>query len=123
MVNVFDVCEAIFLAIENPKSEGEAFNLGSDDVPTLREMVVALYEHAGKTPRFLSIRAGILRFIVKVLNFLHLSPIEPQHLEIALKDYTFDTTKAKNLLGWKPTRTDSESACDTYDWYVQSLGE
>jgi len=123
MVNVFDVCEAIFLSIENPESNGEVFNLGSDDVPTLREMIDTLYEYAGKTPKYLSLGAGTLRFIVKVLNFFHISPIEPQHLEIALKDYTFDTTKVKNKLGWNPTRTDSESACDTYDWYVKSLQE
>ncbi|MBN2157495.1 MAG: NAD(P)-dependent oxidoreductase [Candidatus Lokiarchaeota archaeon] len=121
MVNVFDVCEAIFLAIDNPKSNGEIFNLGSDNIPTLREMVVALYEYAGKTPKFFALGAGILRFIVKILSFLHISPIEPQHLEIALKDYTFDTTKIKKILDWKPTRTDSESACDTYDWYINSL--
>ncbi|MGV9198245.1 MAG: NAD-dependent epimerase/dehydratase family protein [Promethearchaeia archaeon] len=123
MVNVFDVCEAIFLAIENPDSKGEVFNLGSDDVPTLREMVTTLYEYAGKTPKFLSLNAGVLRALVKFLNFLHLSPIEPQHLEIALKDYIFDNRKAKKILGWQPTRTDEESACDTYDWYVQSISD
>ena len=123
MVNVFDVCEAIFLAIENPQSKGEVFNLGSDDVPTLREMVVGLYEYAGKTPKFFALRAGILRALVKFLHFLHVSPIEPQHLEIALKDYTFDNTRAKEILGWRPTRTDTESACDTYDWYVETLSE
>lgn len=123
MVNVFDVCEAILLAIENPKSKGEVFNLGSDNVPTLREMVTTLYEYAGKEPKFFSVRAGILRALVKILNFLHISPVEPQHLEIALKDYMFDTEKIKNILGWKPTRTDSESACGTYDWYIESIEE
>ena len=121
MVNVFDVCEAIFLAIENPASKGEIFNLGSDNVPILREMVITLYKHAEKKPKYLALGAGILRFIVKILDLLHISPIEPQHLEIALKDYTFDSTKIKTILGWQPTRTDSESACDTYDWYVNTL--
>ncbi|TFG17937.1 MAG: NAD(P)-dependent oxidoreductase, partial [Promethearchaeota archaeon] len=121
MVNVFDVCEAIFLAIKNPKSKGEIFNVASDDVPTLREMIVALYEYAGRDPKFFSASAGLLRFVVKILSAIHISPIEPQHLEIALKDYTFDSTKLKTTLGWQPTRTDSESACDTYDWYIDSL--
>lgn len=123
MVNVFDVCKAIFLAIETPNSKNEIFNLGSDNIPTLREMIVGLYEHAGKTPKFFALSARTLRIIVKILSFLHISPIEPQHLEIALKDYIFDATKAKKVLGWKPTRNDTESACDTYDWYVQSLNE
>ena len=74
MVNVFDVCEAIFIAIENPKSKGEAFNLGSDDVPTLREMVITLYEYAGQKPKFFALGAGTLRFIVKLLSALHISP-------------------------------------------------
>ncbi|MHA1719613.1 MAG: NAD-dependent epimerase/dehydratase family protein [Promethearchaeota archaeon] len=120
MVNVFDVCEAIFLAIDKPESQGAILNLGSDNIPTLREMLIGLYKYAGKKPKFLSLSAGLLRFIVHILSFLRISPIKPQHLEIALKDYTFDNSLAKKILGWYPTKNDIESACATYDWYVKS---
>jgi len=122
MVNVLDVCHAILLAIDNPEAaRGAVLNLGSDNVPTMRETAVALFEHAGKKPKFVNIGAGLARFIVKLLNPFHLSPVQPQHLEIALRDYMFDSTRAKDLLGWQPTKTDIESTNDTYDWYVNEV--
>ncbi|MEX2717338.1 MAG: NAD-dependent epimerase/dehydratase family protein [Candidatus Sigynarchaeota archaeon] len=121
MVNVVDVCTAILLAIDNPRSNGVIMNLGSDNVPTMREIIVALYEHAGKPVKITSFSPGVARLLVKLLHKLHLSPVEPQHLEIALRDYMFDTTLAKEILGWKPTKTDIESTIDTYDWYVNTL--
>ena len=79
MVDVDDVCQAFFLALETPGSKGTVMNLGSDNVPTLRAMAEALYKHAGKPPKFIIINASVARAIVAVLAALHISPIEPQH--------------------------------------------
>jgi nucleoside-diphosphate-sugar epimerase len=119
MVHVDDVSSAIFLALENQQSRGLVMNLGSDDVPTLKEMASALYRHAGKKARFINVNATLARVIVHALAKLHLSPLEPQHLEIALQDYVFDTARAKQLLGWRPTRNDIEAAIEAYDWHMQ----
>ncbi len=121
MVNVADVCSAFILALDNPKARGVVMNLGSDNVPTFHDMLVELYQHAGKEPKFINLKPGLARFLVKTLAVVHLSPVEPQHLEIALRDYVFDTTRAKEILGWVPTKTDTESVCDTYDWYVKEV--
>lgn len=122
MVNVFDVCDAILLALTTPAASGATLNVASDDVPPLREVVLALYERAGTKPKIRSLSPRWARFIVKVLSKIHLSPIEPQHLEIVLRDYVFDNRRAKEVLGWTPTKTDVESAVDTYDWYVAQNG-
>ncbi len=121
MVNVEDVCSAFLLAVDNSKARGAVMNLGSDNVPTFHDMIVALYKHAGKEPKFINLKPGLARFLVKTLAVIHLSPVEPQHLEIALRDYVFDTTRAKEILGWKPTKTDTDSVCDTYDWYIKEV--
>lgn len=121
MVNVKDVCRAFLLAIGNPKAHGSVMNLGSDNVPTFRELLVALFQHAGKVPKFINLNPSLARFLVKLLSIFHLSPVEPQHLEIALRDYVFDTTKAKELLGWTPSKSDIESIRDSYDWYVREV--
>jgi nucleoside-diphosphate-sugar epimerase len=122
MVNVLDVCSAIMLAIGNAEVNGMTFNLGSDDVPAMRDIAIALFKHAGKPVRLTNIPGGFARFIVKLLHPLHLSPVEPQHLEIALRDYIFDASLAKQKLGWIPTKTDVESAIDTYDWFMAENG-
>lgn len=119
MVDVRDVCSAMLLALENPRSKGEVMNLGSDNVPTLRQAAQAVYEHAGKEPRFVSVNATLARTVVKVLSTLHISPLEPQHLEIALKDYVFDNSRAKKILDWQPYKTDIESFIDAYDGYIK----
>lgn len=122
MVNVDDVSTALFLALEKPESKGRVFNLGSDNVPTLRAMVEALYRHANRKPKFIVINAGVARVAVRLLSALHISPLEPQHLEIALRDYIFDNTRAKEILGWRPTKDDIQSSIEAYDYLVkQSL--
>ncbi len=118
MVHVGDVSEAMLLALERPHARGAVLNVASDDVPTLRELALHLYEHAGTRPRFISIPAGVARLAVKGLSRLGISPLEPQHLEIALRDYVFDNSRAKEVLGWRPTRNDLESAVEAYDRYV-----
>jgi nucleoside-diphosphate-sugar epimerase len=118
MVDVRDVCQAMFLALECPESRGAVMNLGSDDVPTLREMTLALYRHAGHRPRLISVNATLARIAVKGLSAMRLSPLQPQHLEIALRDYVFDSGLARRVLQWRPSKTDIESAIDAYDWHV-----
>ncbi len=118
MVHVDDVARAILMALEKEESRGAVMNLGSDDVPTLRELVSALYRHAGKKEKFISVNAALARAAVKLLSRMGISPLEPQHLEIALRDYVFDNTRAKEVLGWRPTRDDVETAVETYDWFV-----
>ncbi len=123
MVDVDDVVCALFAALETPRSVGEVMNLGSDDVPTLRELTLALYAHAGKKPRLISVNAALARAAVKSLSALGLSPIEPQHLEIALRDYVFDNRHAKDVLGWRPTKNDVESATAAFDDHIGRLKE
>ena len=123
MVDVNDVSSAIFLALDNPRSKGVAMNLGSDNVPTLRAMAEALYKHAGKPPKFIIINASVARAIVTLLAALHISPIEPQHLEIALRDYVFDSSLAKKVLGWKPAKDDIQSSIAAYDYQLNKLSK
>jgi len=119
MVDVGDVVEAMFLALDRSGAKNAVMNLGSDDVPTMRRLVEALYEHAGRRPRFISVPAGPARAIARLLSLVGLSPVEPQHLEIALRDYVFDNSRAKELLGWRPKKSDIESAVAAYDYHVE----
>jgi nucleoside-diphosphate-sugar epimerase len=123
MVHVDDLVRAMFMALESPAADGLVCNIASDDVPTLLELTGALYAHAGTRPRFIRIPAGIARAAVKTLSLLGISPLEPQHLEIALRDYMFDNIRAKKVLGWRPLKNDIEAAVDAYDWFVKSAVE
>ncbi|MEW6526106.1 MAG: NAD(P)-dependent oxidoreductase [Spirochaetota bacterium] len=121
MVDVRDVAKAIVLSLQKITKGLLVANIASDNVPTIRQMVKALFAHAGKKEKILSVPAPVARSIVRILSFFGVSPLEPQHLEIALRDYVFDNTRAKQVLGWYPTKNDIESAIDTYEWFVKTM--
>lgn len=116
MVHVDDLVRAMMMALHVPSARGLVCNISSDNVPTLRELSEALYRHAGKKPKFVNVPAGVARFAVKTLSLLGISPLEPQHLEIALRDYMFDNTRAKRELGWYPQKDDIQATIDAYDF-------
>lgn len=120
MVDVRDVVHAIVLSLQKITQGLLIGNIASDNVPTIREMVKALFNYAGKKEKILSVPAPLARGIVKTLSVFGLSPLEPQHLEIALRDYVFDNSRAKKLLGWHPEKNDIESAIDAYEWFIQN---
>jgi len=120
MVDVRDVAQAIVLSLHKITKGVLVANISSDNVPTIRQMVTALFEHAGKKEKILSVPAPVARGIVNILSFFGVSPLEPQHLEIALRDYVFDNSRAKKALGWYPTKNDIESAIDAYEWFINN---
>lgn len=120
MVDVRDVAQAVLLSLKKITKGLLIANIASDNVPTLHQLVSALFAHAGKKEKIITVPAKLARSLVNGLSRINLSPLEPQHLEIALRDYVFDNTRAKKLLGWKPAKTDIESAIDAYEWFIKS---
>ncbi len=119
MVDAWDAAEAVRLALCSSRGDGEIFNLGSKNVPTLRETIEALYRKTGQKPRMLCIPEKPVRAVIKLWAKFGTPPISPQHLELAFHDSLFDIQKAALILGWEPTRTDLESHLETLDWYLR----
>ncbi|MDY6827321.1 MAG: NAD(P)-dependent oxidoreductase [Bacillota bacterium] len=121
MVDARDVAEAVCLTLKNSGVDGEVFNLGSKNVPTLRETIEALYRRTGQEPRLLCLPEGPVRVIINLWAKFGTPPINPQHLELAFKDSIFNIEKAVRILGWEPIRTDLESNLETLDWYIAEI--
>lgn len=102
LVHIEDVVSAYLLAAEHPAAVGEAFNLASKDVPAVREMVETVIARAGSASRVQPVPVWAARLAVLLLHPLGKSPLEPEHLPIAVADYLFDTRKAQQVLGWSP---------------------
>lgn len=122
MVDARDVARAVLLALENPRAVGQTFNLGSRDVPTLRETVNALFRKVGQEPHVLCLPERPLKLAVKLWSLVGKPPISPQHLELAFRDSLFDIGRARRVLGWEPTRTDLQSNLETLDWFLEEKG-
>lgn len=101
---VSDVVEACLRSLDVPEASGQAFNIGSNDVPTMRETAEGAMARVGSSSRLISVPKAVAVAAVKGLGLIGKAPLEPEHLAIVLSDYVFDTAKAERVLGWKPEK-------------------
>ncbi len=112
-------CANGLLCAEKYKKSGEVFNLGSENIPTVREEFQALVTHARSGSPIIPIPIMLARGIFKTLHWLHLSPLTPEHYYMLDKNSILDITKAKKLLKWKPKDNNTLMMQEAYDWYVK----
>jgi|TARA_Y100000310_G_scaffold82857_1_gene79463 dihydroflavonol-4-reductase len=121
LVSLSDTVDALLLA-EKYGKDGEAFNLGSDDIPTVKGEFKALIEYANSRSIILSIPSNLAKIIFKILYIIKVSPLAPEHYYMLDKNSILDNTKAKKILKWKPKKNNIKMMEETYDWYVKSKG-
>ncbi len=116
-----DLAQACIQSAESAHSG--IYHVGSDNVPTMYELYKGLMIYAGKKTKLWCIPEGPTVIALKILNALNLSPLGPYHYRMLAANFVFDTTKIKNDIGWRPTRTNTELLCDAYQFYVDHLDE
>lgn len=115
MVAASDVSAACLRALDVPEASGEAFNIGSDNVPTMREMAERIVAQVGSRSRLVNVPAWLVVAVVKALGPFGKAPLEPEHLPIALNDYVFDISKARRVLGWTPEKDNVQALTEAYE--------
>ena len=110
-----DLANACMLALQS--NHTGIYHIGSDDVPTMKEMYRDLMIFAGKKPRLWCVPEGPSVLAMKVLNKLNLSPLGPYHYRMIAANFVFDNSKLKRDLGWTPTKTNTQILCDAYKYY------
>jgi nucleoside-diphosphate-sugar epimerase len=122
MVSAWDVADACLLAGDRsetrPESRGAVLNLGSGDVPSVRDQVAALIAHAGTGSRIVPIPAAVVRNAGRALNLVKMSPIVPEHYLLADSNFILDIGAARRVLGWEPRYSNVQLLIDAYDWYL-----
>ncbi len=113
-VHVEDVVNACLIAADHPDAVGQAFHIGSAEVPPIRSMVEEVIHRVGSTSTVRSIPVPLARVVMALLCPLGKAPLEPEHLAIAVADYLFDIGKARQVLGWEPRWGNVEAVVDTY---------
>ena len=99
------------------------YHIGSDNVPTLRQVYSDLQVYAGKKPRLASVPQSLTTLGFSVLNALGLSPLSPYHYKMMSANLVSDTTRLKRDIGWQPTMSNSEIMCEAYQYYVDHLDD
>ena len=101
----------------------ETFNVGSDNVPSLRQCYEAVIAEAGSRSQVRSLPKAPALAAMRLAHLLRISPLGPYHYRMIAEDFTFDTTRIRKAMGWQPTVTNSEMLATAYRYYAENREE
>ena len=110
-----DLAAACILAQKHERTD--IFNVGSDNVKSLREVYEYVIRKAGSRSRTASLPKGPTLAAMRLSHILDVSPLGPYHYKMIAEDFLFDTSKIKSQLKWKPTATNEEMLHLAYEFY------
>jgi nucleoside-diphosphate-sugar epimerase len=124
MVHVNDLVAAFSLAATVKEAVGQIFIVAEDCPVQLNRLVeIVAEETGGSLPKFsaplLPVQAAavVVEGICKPLGLQ--PPLYPRRVDFFRTDYSFDTSKAKQVLGYKPQFDIRHGVRDTLKWYEQ----
>ena len=120
-ISVFD-CVGASLAAVDGGVPNAAYNLGSLDPPTVRELLTGLIQAAGSRSFVLPTPAGLVKRALAGLDLLGLPLMDPEQYLIADETCVVDVSKAERELGWRPRYRDDEMLLAAYREYKRPPG-
>jgi len=101
---VDDVCDALLLSAVSDKSNGQIYNLGSNEIISLKDLTEILIDVSG-TGEY------------ELIDW----PDEKKKIDIG--DYYGDFSKIRNELGWEPKTNLRDGLKETVEYYKQNINE
>lgn len=99
------------------------FNVGSDNVQSIRDTYQYVIDKAGSKSRIASLPKAPTLAAMGLASALHISPLGPYQRRMIAEDFIFDTSKAKAELGWQPTLSNAEMLYLAYEYYSSNFEE
>jgi 2-alkyl-3-oxoalkanoate reductase len=118
-----NVATAMLLMIERGRG-GEIFDIAMDQPLTQRALFEGLAAGLGRSPRFLNIPPGAVRWTGDLLGRLGVSVPGAPHLpmerliDLALGENPFVSRRVRDVLGWEPSFTHEEALARTGQWWA-----
>ena len=122
MVSVFDVVEAIGLAVKKD-CPNKAYNLGSCNPPTVLELMNNLIEKERSRSVVLKTSGKWVKRVLEGLGALGLEILYKEQYEIADEQYIVDISETEKDLGWRPQFNDADMLQEAYQQYVASADQ
>ncbi len=116
-----DLAQACLLLAAS--SSTGVFHVGSESVPTVREMFGGVIQRAGTKARLTQLPRRPAIAALRLLSLMGLSPLGPYHYRMIASSFVFDTTRLRTATGWRPTIGNTEMLWRAYQFYVEHLDE
>ena len=110
-----DLAEACLKAAAHGRSD--TFHLGADDVGTLAEVLGSVLRRADTGARLAHLPRRPAELALRAAHALRLSPLGPYQARMISRSFVFDTSRAKRVLGWRPTLTNEEMLWRAYRYW------
>ncbi len=115
-ISVYDCASAARLAWKCDVPN-EAYNLGSDNPPPVRDLLRSLIDYAGSSSFLLPTPAWLVKRTLDLFDLVNTPIMDPEQYLIADEMCILDCTKAKEQLGWNADYGDSDMLLAAYKEY------
>ena len=116
-----DLADACIRASQH--SQSSVFNVGSDNVKSMREVYEYVIHQAGSKSKVRSLPKALTLLAMKIAYKLGLSPLGPYHYRMIASSFVFDTSRIKAATGWQPTLTNEQMLARAYLYYKENRRE
>jgi dihydroflavonol-4-reductase len=124
VIHVQDLARGLMLAATSRAAIGETFVMAGAEIMTTRDMVQQVATALGRSGP--SWRAPMWPFLAAAFFFERTltplgiqPPLHRRRLDFFRKSFVFSTSKAQQLLGFRPTLSFADGAAETAKWYRQ----
>jgi dTDP-glucose 4,6-dehydratase len=115
-VSVFDCASAAELAWR-AGVPNEAYNLGSDTPPSVRDLLGRLIKEAGSRSILVPTPGFMVKLTLNALDAINKPLMDPEQYLIADEECLLDCSKAKREIGWAPQFRDDDMLIAAYKEY------
>jgi UDP-glucose 4-epimerase len=113
-----DLATACLMCLEYESSN--LFHIGSDAVPTMREMYESVIRASGSKARVASLPRKATVSVMKLAHKAGVSPLGPYHYRMIAESFVFDTQRIRAELGWTPTLTNEAMMLRAFSYYSEN---
>jgi nucleoside-diphosphate-sugar epimerase len=122
LLDVEDLCEAVVLCLTLGKEKvNDTFNIGAGEFTTMKEDFQAVLDYAGFGKRIIPLPAAPVVAVLKILEFLRLSPLYKWIYGTASADSFVSISKAEKVLGFQPKYSNKQALIRNFQWYLDHL--
>lgn len=124
LLDIEDLCNAIHLCATGDRDRvNDTFNVAAKDFGSMRENFQAVLDRAGYGKKVIGLPELPAIWLLKFLEFVHLSPFYKWIYETAGRDSFVSIERIETRLGWSPKYSNRDALLRNYDWYVAHRGE
>ena len=119
-----DVKDVVIALEKASHIEGfDIYNIGADEILTLRDLYQGLINFAKSKSKIVSLPKTPALIILSILDKLNISPLGIYQYTMIGRSLYLDTEKIRKKLNWKPKKTNQDTFIDNYIWYKKNKGK